>query len=156
MTEQDNKRRLYKYRHRLNTFKYWPHSDYVSAHEMAYAGFIHDGEAAVCVFCGVRIAEWTIGCDAMSEHKRRSPGCQFITNLVKRPVENLPSRRNKITYPDIETYSVLCCVLCAERERRIIFEPCRHAVCCKRCARLLHKCLICSKTIGKRKKVYLR
>lgn len=47
------------------------------------------------------------------------------------------------------------CVVCLERERDVVFQPCYHLVCCQPCGILLGKCPICRGEISEYNKVYM-
>ena len=64
----------------------WPHehSEGLSAHTLASAGFFYSGEdmatdySVACWCCGVEIEGWAPGLEAAAEHANRSPVCSFL------------------------------------------------------------------------------
>jgi len=47
------------------------------------------------------------------------------------------------------------CVVCQEEPRQVVFQPCRHLVCCKSCSTSLRSCPMCRAEIKHRLEVYL-
>ncbi|QUJ09289.1 IAP-3 protein [Gynaephora ruoergensis nucleopolyhedrovirus] len=147
---------------RLNTFWNWPTSFHLSAEEMAKAGFKYLGHGCVveCVFCGLTVRDWPLGSDAMSEHKRYSSDCRFVLKAITRAQE--PSERhsqiileNVVDNAIDEKIGELRCAVCLDAERQIMFEPCRHVVCCDACSRLIIECVVCRALVFNKILVYL-
>lgn len=47
------------------------------------------------------------------------------------------------------------CAVCLESYRQILFEPCRHVVCCEECAAMVSNCVVCRQLIQSRIKIFL-
>ncbi|QHB21765.1 IAP-3 [Artaxa digramma nucleopolyhedrovirus] len=198
---------------RLNTFRQWPTQFHLSALEMASAGFeyLGFGTAVVCAFCRVKIYDWPLGSDAMSDHKRYSLNtCRFVSKIISRACtpskahlkiilqhdrendnnnnvddiainsdnddddfvddhnahnHNVWSQLKCSSSSDSSSFAKqtqtnnnggeLCCAVCLDSGRQIMFDPCHHVVCCDKCSRLVSKCVVCCVQISKRTVVYL-
>lgn len=77
---------------RLDTFRNWPETAYVSAEELAEAGFIYLGsqDRVQCAFCKGVLRNWAPGDRAFVEHQKHFPNCTFVHN---------PSAANTIQTP---------------------------------------------------------
>jgi len=49
----------------------------------------------------------------------------------------------------------MSCVICMDKPRGVMFNPCNHIACCERCSNPLPLCPLCRVPIGKRIKAYL-
>jgi len=47
------------------------------------------------------------------------------------------------------------CVVCQDEQRRVVFKPCRHLVCCHGCGNSLQNCPVCRAVVQQRMEVYL-
>lgn len=56
---------------------------------------------------------------------------------------------------DLDNTSNIICTICMEKERGILFIPCRHIVCCKICSYKCEKCPICRTSIYEYIEVYI-
>lgn len=68
---------------RLITYRGWPHH-FLRAEKLAHAGFRYTKESDLvqCDTCGVQIGDWCSGDDPIIEHKKWSPGCRYLKNLL--------------------------------------------------------------------------
>lgn len=73
---------------RLETFANW-NVDFLDKHKLAMLGFYYIGpnDMVKCYFCRVEIGLWEDGDDALTDHQRWSPFCNFIK---RRPTDNVP------------------------------------------------------------------
>uniref|UniRef100_A0A2H8TGC7 Baculoviral IAP repeat-containing protein 2 n=1 Tax=Melanaphis sacchari TaxID=742174 RepID=A0A2H8TGC7_9HEMI len=65
---------------RLSTFTGWPISSMITPKSLAAAGFYYTKRAdkVKCAFCNICICHWEIGDNAVDEHKRHNPNCNFF------------------------------------------------------------------------------
>ena len=68
------------YEQRLKTFCTWPKQMLPDKYALAKAGFLYTGEGdkVVCYRCGVPIFDWERTDNALNEHKRWSPCCEYL------------------------------------------------------------------------------
>lgn len=81
-TEPDGGRSMKMEGERLKTFAGWP-SPYVTPTSLARAGFyyVRQEDLVRCAFCGIEIGKWEEGDDAMADHRKWSPDCDFVRRL---------------------------------------------------------------------------
>ncbi len=75
--------RMEYYDKRLETFATYPKQMLPDKYELAKSGFWYTGKAdiVICFRCGVKVKSWERGDDAMTEHQKWSPNCEFL-NMV--------------------------------------------------------------------------
>nr|ANS71023.1 inhibitor of apoptosis 3 [Lymantria dispar multiple nucleopolyhedrovirus] len=167
---------------RLATFADWPQHHVLTPAELAYAGFYCVGRADYvrCAYCRIEIGNWSVGSDAMSDHKRYSPSCEFIRSLLKRPLEPFENDSVDIMAHHHNNYyynqkppptppplpqpqppaprnppEISFCAVCLDASREVMFAPCHHVVCCERCASAVDACVVCRTPIERRVRVFL-
>lgn len=69
------------YNNRLNSFNSNWKMKYITPQQMAGAGFYYVGprDRVKCLFCSIELDHWEPTDDPMSEHKRVSPLCAFLS-----------------------------------------------------------------------------
>ncbi|XP_050443226.1 baculoviral IAP repeat-containing protein 7-like [Adelges cooleyi] len=65
---------------RLATFTGWPISFIITPKSLASAGFYYTKhtDKVKCAFCNICICRWEFGDNAIDEHKRHNPNCNFV------------------------------------------------------------------------------
>lgn len=73
---------------RRRTYEKWP-VPFMDTNHLSAAGFYFTNRRDVvrCAFCGVEVGQWEEGDDALRDHQRWSPSCEFIRGLR---VGNIP------------------------------------------------------------------
>jgi baculoviral IAP repeat-containing protein 7/8 len=151
-------------RRRLASFRNWSAVDAPAPAELAHAGFYcaNRQDFVKCAYCHIEIGNWSIGSDAMSDHKRYSPACRFVCELIKRPVSPVERRDDDDDEDDEEDSAAeparggeLLCSVCLDAQREIMFSPCHHVVCCAPCADMVDACVVCRAPVERRVKVFL-
>ncbi|ADD73825.1 IAP-3 [Lymantria xylina nucleopolyhedrovirus] len=144
-------------RRRLATFRNWTAVDAPAPAELAYAGFYcaNRDDFVRCAYCRIEIGNWSIGSDAMSDHKRYSPACRFICELIKRPVSPPATPDEDARAAEPFRGGDLLCSVCLDAQREIMFSPCHHVVCCAPCAEMVNACVVCRASVERRVKVFL-
>ncbi|XP_032681186.1 E3 ubiquitin-protein ligase XIAP-like [Odontomachus brunneus] len=68
---------------RIQSFKNWP-VPYMKPEKLAAAGFYYTGELDIvkCFECGTETYKWQEGDEPLVDHKRQSPTCRFLRNIV--------------------------------------------------------------------------
>ncbi|AXS67766.1 iap-3 [Cryptophlebia peltastica nucleopolyhedrovirus] len=95
------------------------------------------------------IFNWTeIESDYLIEHIKYSPKCKYV--LSKLDEETRPD----FVPTETPKYDFVC-VVCMVGKKSILFEPCRHLVCCENCASKVDQCVMCRSLILERKKIFL-
>ena len=123
---------------RFNTFREWNGS--VGAFELAENGFIFLSQSnqVECVLCHI-----VIDCNnlCLEDGQRHDPKCLTIdpTDSDFQDCDADPS--------DIEEHKL--CKVCYSREMSVVFMPCKHLICCERCASKLTECAYCRFPIDK-------
>jgi hypothetical protein len=54
-----------------------------------------------------------------------------------------------------ESSSNIECVVCLERQKRVMLNPCKHLCCCKECSKKVDTCPLCRKKVEEKIDVYL-
>lgn len=81
---------MYENSDRLKTFTNWPVTFIVTPKSLADAGFyyVQQGDKVRCAYCSVIIGQWEAGDNPMTEHRRHSPGCSFVSAQSCRSTSN--------------------------------------------------------------------
>lgn len=68
------------YENRLRTFDTYPKQMIPDKYELAKAGLYYTGlsDRVTCFECAVKFKDWERNDDAMSEHDKWSPNCEYI------------------------------------------------------------------------------
>jgi baculoviral IAP repeat-containing protein 7/8 len=163
---------------RINTFIGWNVS-FICPDEMARAGFYYTKhkDRVRCAYCEIELDNWSIGKCPVSQHARYSPECDYVVRLLEQR-SNLASpeyeqQRCERRLDNFQTYttpslpvssslsssssssSATTCIVCMDRDRCIMFSPCKHIVSCDHCAALVDSCVVCRSIIECRTKIYL-
>ncbi len=71
---------------RLHSFAPWPLGHIVTSYQLASVGFYYPGEGteACCFSCGVRYHQWKEGDVPLLIHRRLSPLCLFLQELISK------------------------------------------------------------------------
>jgi len=56
-------------------------------------------------------------------------------------------------YPENEAR--IRCIVCFEREKEVVLNPCRHLCCCNVCAGVMHACPLCRSPIESKTNVFI-
>lgn len=91
---------------RLNTYQRWPKQMSQDKYSLAAAGlfYIGEGDICECFSCGVRISQWELFDNVLSEHYRWSKDCLFLKMIgycqarsdeCQRPIEAVFTQQNK-------------------------------------------------------------
>ena len=150
--------------------------------ELAACGFYWTGQddRVVCFHCNLNLIDWEPKDHPLKEHIRWQPSCRFLHLLkdqafvsnVWRQIQQEKSTEEgsnlQQVVQDFENLNIhtdvfqervdsqsLSCVICLTRERKIVFFPCRHILCCLFCCNSLIKCPICQTPITALVKVYM-
>ncbi|KAG7228363.1 hypothetical protein INR49_009227 [Caranx melampygus] len=77
--------KMYRHLLRVKSFADWPFKEECSCtpEKMASAGFVHcpsdnEPDVACCFFCLIELEGWEPDDNPWTEHKKRSPNCEFI------------------------------------------------------------------------------
>ncbi|XP_073518225.1 baculoviral IAP repeat-containing protein 2 isoform X1 [Phyllobates terribilis] len=91
---------MYTEEARLGTFTNWSLS-FLAPSELAKAGFYYvgPGDKVACFACDGKLSNWEPKDNAMSEHRRHFPNCQFVNNSVR------PSLRCSVSNVSMQTTS---------------------------------------------------
>ncbi|AUF81623.1 E3 ubiquitin-protein ligase IAP-3 [Malacosoma neustria nucleopolyhedrovirus] len=157
---------------RINTFIGWNVS-FITPDEMAHAGFYYTKhkDYVRCAFCNIELGNWTTGKSPIAEHAYYSPDCNYIAKLL----ESFPSTQSSDVVDEHErsgsndfytctitatsssssSSNMMACVVCMDRDRCIMFTPCKHIVCCDDCAVVVDSCVVCRSLIEYRTKIFL-
>ena len=71
---------------RLDSFvEQWPDNAPVAPAKLASAGWFYTGpgDSVQCPWCRGKVSDWPPGSDALAEHKRRFPHCEFIIQKIE-------------------------------------------------------------------------
>lgn len=68
------------YDDRLKTFDLWSSQIQPDKFQLSSAGFYYTGrnDAVECFSCGIRLHQWKIGDDPLTEHRIHSTNCLFL------------------------------------------------------------------------------
>lgn len=91
---------MYTEEARLGTYTDWPLS-FLAPAELAKAGFYYvgPGDKVACFACDGKLNNWEPKDNAMSEHRRHFPNCQFVSNSAR------PSLRCSVSNVSMQTTS---------------------------------------------------
>jgi len=124
---------------RLNTFRGWNGS--VGADELAEDCFIFKSQSnqVECVLCHI-VIDSNNSC-LNNAYLRHDPTCLTIepTDSDDEDCDTDPSNIDEDKL----------CKVCYSREMSIVFMPCKHLLCCKRCASKLTECAYCRSPVNK-------
>ena len=69
---------------RLKSFATWPKQMNPKPEELAKVGFFYEGisDSCCCFHCGIFVHNWENKDDALEEHFRHSPKCNFVAYLM--------------------------------------------------------------------------
>lgn len=126
-------------RHRLKTFSLyaqWPLMGRHSAQRMASNGFFYlqFNDAVQCFCCQMIVQNLEATTFIEELHKQNSPLCPMVLEPESSsiPLSQDPVVR-ECTCGDEYREKVLC-KICCERERNVVFDPCKHLGACDECA----------------------
>ncbi|AKN80597.1 inhibitor of apoptosis 3 [Perigonia lusca single nucleopolyhedrovirus] len=158
---------------RKSTYVGWNCAAY-SIDDMTKAGFYYTGigDYVKCAYCDIEIGNWDINCDPKDVHRIYSPECYFVSELYKQTIDTLTDETNTIHNESLNTslnanmtttastespptVTMGECNICFNNDRRILFTPCNHLVCCEDCSTQIDKCVICRATIVNKIKVFI-
>nr|ANW12278.1 iap3 [Malacosoma sp. alphabaculovirus] len=161
---------------RINSFIGW-NVLFICPDEMARAGFYYTKhkDYVRCAYCEIELGNWTTGKSPISEHAYYSPQCNYVVELLESyslmtssslppHVEEHERRRLNDFYTCATTTAttttaassnVMACVVCMDRDRCIMFSPCKHIVCCDDCAVVVDSCVLCRSLIEYRTRIFL-
>ena len=73
-------REMEYYDRRLETFNTYPKQLVPSKYELAQAGLYYTGKSdkVICFQCGVNLKDWKRDDNAMNEHQKWSPHCEYV------------------------------------------------------------------------------
>lgn len=96
----DSNSYMYTEEARLGTYTDWPLS-FLAPAELAKAGFYYvgPGDKVACFACDGKLNNWEPKDNAMSEHRRHFPNCQFVSNSAR------PSLRCSVSNVSMQTTS---------------------------------------------------
>lgn len=91
---------MYTEEARLGTYTEWPLT-FLSPSDLAKAGFYYvgPGDKVACFACDGKLNNWEPKDNAMSEHRRHFPNCQFVSNSAR------PSLRCSVSNVSMQTTS---------------------------------------------------
>jgi hypothetical protein len=116
--------------------------------QLAKAGFYHlqVPEYTQCAFCLLIVSLWS-DVNPMDFHKKSNRNCPLMKG---EECGNLPC----IDQPATESRTA--CVVCLTRERKIVFIPCRHFICCVNCTteNKFANCPLCRESVSRTERVY--
>lgn len=133
----------------------------ISPEKLAEAGFFYKGEQdfCICYHCDLGLKDWKDDDDPWTEHLKHNEEmdlqCYYV-NFFKETKKVLPSETEGSSVlpekPPVENVQTVElkpiakeneCVVCLEKEREVLFIPCRHLGTCKNCAINLRHCPVC-------------
>eukprot|EP01105_Mastigella_eilhardi_P007479 TRINITY_DN18914_c0_g1_i1.p1 TRINITY_DN18914_c0_g1~~TRINITY_DN18914_c0_g1_i1.p1 ORF type:complete len:286 (+),score=68.25 TRINITY_DN18914_c0_g1_i1:154-1011(+) len=106
----------------------------------------------VCDHCHRRVTQWTD-----TECVMHCPLCSFdLCSWCCLVSEARPQPAPKPSVPPTSIPSgEVECIVCMAAQRRVLFQPCGHFVCCEVCAQQLQACPTCRAAIRERLTVYM-
>jgi len=142
---------------RINTFIGWNVS-FICPDEMARAGFYYTKhkDYVRCAYCEIELGNWTTGKSPISEHAYYSPQCNYVVELLESSMCATTTTTTSAASSSSSSFSnVMVCVVCMDRDRCIMFSPCKHIVCCDDCAVVVDSCVLCRSLIEYRTRIFL-
>jgi hypothetical protein len=161
------------YTTRITSFSTWRVPIGFDVQKMVEAGFTYSRnkvyiDQVYCSFCNVYLRKWKNTDNPQREHEIFSPDCPFL-KFIKDPRVQYSLSKGKEerevyhTYRRVHNYdntpeeflelvpslgepspaTDYTCKVCMEENCTILFLPCRHLCCCKKCVKVLTKCPIC-------------
>lgn len=87
--------KMKSYEERLQSFRNWSETAYISAESLAEAGFYHcgHGDRVRCFSCGGALKEWQEKDTAWGEHAKHFPSCDFVQQHFRMNSRDEPYRQ---------------------------------------------------------------
>ncbi|XP_054259413.1 baculoviral IAP repeat-containing protein 7-B-like [Macrosteles quadrilineatus] len=138
--------------------------------ELAEAGFFYAGkkDQTICFYCGGGLHHWQDIDDPWEEHAKWFPKCpfvlvhkgqDFVNEMRSRTERNALQKKriptNNIAVPPPIEESNIECIICMNKNRNLLFLPCKHCFACDICGWRFDNCCYCRAPIISMIQVFL-
>lgn len=116
----------------------------------------------MCYSCGLGLKNWLKDDVPIVSHSQFGKECQIVQNnlrLIQSMQQTPPSTLDE-KIVEVEPREFIQrnieCMFCCKENIQVVFLPCKHSMCCKKCCEKLNlKCPICRQTIEFFLNIYL-